>query len=192
MNATTAPVALGGPLVVWDGLFAPRELDAIVRLGDGLTQKAAELVAQNNADRKRITRVAWIGRDPASAWLHARLEEAVLTLNARFYKYDLFGLNERLQYTVYDGSEGGHYDWHVDHGAATAEPRKLSLSLQLSDPADYEDCTLELSYGDGTVAAPRGRGTLIAFPSYVLHRVTPVRTGTRKSLVIWASGPDFR
>ncbi len=74
----------------------------------------------------------------------------------------------------------------------TPEPRKLSLSLQLSDPARYQGCDLELSYGDGVQQAPRSRGTVIAFPSYVLHRVTPIASGTRKSLVIWASGPDFR
>jgi PKHD-type hydroxylase len=38
----------------------------------------------------------------------------------------------------------------------------------------------------------RARGTVIAFPSYVLHRVTPIIAGTRKSLVVWITGPKFR
>ena len=58
--------------------------------------------------------------------------------------------------------------------------------------AERDGCDLELSYGDGAVAAPRGLGTVAAFPSYVLHRVSPVSRGTRKSLVAWVSGPAFR
>ena len=43
-----------------------------------------------------------------------------------------------------------------------------------------------------TDTAPKERGTVIAFPSYQLHRVTPVTAGIRKSLVAWVLGPDFR
>ena len=108
------------------------------------------------------------------------------------YKYELFGLVEAFQYTVYDGEEGGHYNWHVDMGRENVEPRKISLSLQLTDPLDYEGCNLVLEAGDGPYVAERGRGTVVAFPSYVLHRVTPIESGTRKSLVVWVAGPEFR
>jgi PKHD-type hydroxylase len=104
----------------------------------------------------------------------------------------LHGLAESLQYTIYHGAEGGHFDWHRDQGDAHEEPRKISLSLQLSDGSSYEGCALELHSSGGVQAAPRKRGTLIAFPSYVLHRVTPIRSGIRKSLVVWAAGPEFR
>ena len=191
--APSSPVALGGPLVVWPDAFSPAELDRIEAMGDGLAREAAGLfVERGDIAKKRITQVAWIERMDASQWLYRRLEEIVQRLNIQFYKYDLTGLKERLQYTVYEQAEGGHYDWHVDHGASTPQPRKLSLSLQLTDPARYAGCDLELSYGDGVRAAPRARGTLIAFPSYVLHRVSPIASETRKSLVTWVSGPDFR
>jgi len=49
-----------------------------------------------------------------------------------------------------------------------------------------------LEAGDGTYVASGPRGALIAFPSYVLHRVTPIESGTAKSLVIWVNGPQFR
>ena len=71
-------------------------------------------------------------------------------------------------------------------------PRKLSATLQLTDGALYEGCDLELFGTHQVEAAPRTRGSLVVFPSYVLHRVTPIRTGTRKALVIWSTGPDFR
>ena len=73
-------------------------------------------------------------------------------------------------------------------------PRKLSFSLQLSEDDSYEGCDLEIFGGSTRVpmAVPRARGTLVAFPSYVMHRVTPVTRGTRKALVFWAGGPRFR
>jgi PKHD-type hydroxylase len=49
-----------------------------------------------------------------------------------------------------------------------------------------------LEAGAGPTCAHRARGTLVAFPSYLLHRVTPITSGTRKSLVAWVSGPVFR
>lgn len=189
----TAPQKIAGPLVIWKDLFTPRELDAIEACGDGLMPIRAEIAGgRKNADHMRITRVAWMERNPETAWLYARLEEAVLHLNAEFYKFDLFGLAESFQYTVYDGVEGSHYNWHVDLGGEDVEPRKISLSLQLTDPSRYEGCNLVLEAGDGAYLAEKARGTLIAFPSYVLHRVTPIESGIRKSLVIWVAGPEFR
>ncbi len=187
------PQRVAGPLALWHGVFAPKELDAIEDYGDGLMPVRAEIAGRkDNTDHMRITRIAWVERNPDTAWLYARLEEAVLEFNKEFYRYDLYGVVESLQYTVYDGAEGGHYNWHVDHGEHNQEPRKISLSLQLTDPAQYEGCNLILQAGDGPWVAERARGTLIAFPSYVLHRVTPIQSGTRKSLVIWVGGPPFR
>ena len=187
------PVVVSGPLVVWKDLFTPQELDAIEAYGDRLMPMRATIEGRReNPDHTRITRVAWMERNPDTAWLHARLEEAVMVMNTEFYKYDLFGLVEAFQYTVYDGAEGGHYNWHVDLGKDSIEPRKISLSLQLSDPSRYEGCNLVLEAGDGPYIAERARGTLIAFPSYVLHRVSPIESGVRKSLVVWVNGPAFR
>jgi PKHD-type hydroxylase len=186
------PRNVGGPVVVWKDLFTPKELDAIEAYGDGLMPMRAQIAGRTTSDHQRITRVAWMERNSDTAWLHARLEEAILHLNAEFYSFDLYGVSEAFQYTVYDGAEGGHYDWHVDLGGNDVEPRKISMSLQLSDPATYTGCDLVLEAGNGTYFAERARGTLIAFPSYVLHRVMPIQSGTRKSLVIWVAGPVFR
>jgi len=189
----TFPQSIAGPFVIWKDVFTAQELNAIEAHGDSLMPMRAETAgARQTTDHMRITRVAWMRRDAETAWLYARLEEAVLHLNAQFYKFDLFGLNESLQYTVYDGAEGGHYNWHVDLGAKNVQPRKISLSLQLTDPSSYEGCNLVLESGEGPYVAERARGTLIAFPSYVLHRVSPIESGVRKSLVIWVSGPEFR
>ncbi len=184
--------APAGFLVAMQELFTPAELDAIEAYGDGLAPMKAEIAGRkDNTDHIRITRVAWMARGPDTEWLYARLERAVLDINARYYKYDLYGLVESFQYTVYHGAEGGHYSWHVDTGK-TVEPRKISLTLQLSDPSIYEGGELILQAGEGPSQAQKARGTLVAFPSYVMHRVTPVTAGIRKSLVIWVAGPAFR
>jgi PKHD-type hydroxylase len=193
LQAKSSPIRIGGPLVVWKDAFTQAEVDTIVALGDSLTPMRAEIAGRKeNTDRLRITRVAWMERNAQTEWLYVRLEEIVLRLNNEFFKYELFGLVEAFQYTVYDGNEGGHYNWHVDMGSKNVEPRKISLSLQLTDPLDYEGCNLVLEAGDGPYLAERARGTIVAFPSFVLHRVSPIESGTRKSLVLWVAGPEFR
>jgi len=194
-DVKSGPFAIGQALRVcfWKNAFTPKEVDAIVAYGDGLEPMRAEIAGRkDNTDHMRITRVAWMERKPGIEWLFARLEQMVLQINAQFYNYDLFGLVESFQYTVYEGAEGGHYGWHVDVGEKNYEPRKISLSLQLSDPSGYEGGDLILQAGDGELRAEKSRGALIAFPSFVLHRVVPVTWGTRKSLVIWVAGPEFR
>lgn len=189
----TSPAA-AGEFVRWDDAFDATELAAIEKYGDSLTRQKADVsnAHANYGDLHiRVTNLAWMYRAPEAAWLYQRLEEMVLRLNAEFFRYDLFGLAEGLQYTVYDGSEGSHFDWHKDH-VARGEPRKISLSLQLSEGSAYEGCDLQLQADGDIQNAPRSRGTLIAFPSYALHRVTPIRKGVRKSLVVWAAGPEFR
>ena len=187
---------LSGALVAWQGLFNDAELDAIAQLGDSLALEKAELsVGGQGYEDIRRTLVAWMERGPETELLYRRMEEAVLALNARFFRFDLSGLAS-FQYALYGGTEGGHFDWHKDYGRdpgdPAREPRKLTLSLQLSDASDYEGCELQVRAGNQIDTAPRARGTLIAFPANVLHQVTPIRAGTRKALVVWAVGPEFR
>jgi PKHD-type hydroxylase len=70
--------------------------------------------------------------------------------------------------------------------------RKVSIVLQLSKPEDYDGGLLQLNGGNGIIDAPKEYNTLVIFPSFMLHRVTPVITGTRKSLVTWLAGPNLR
>ena len=181
--------------VVWDNAFTPAELSQLTAFGDGLTAETATLKSGNPDDaiRKeiRITKTAWIAPSPQSQWIYDRVQRVARSLNDRSYQFDLRGFSENLQYTIYNGTEGGHYDWHVDHGPLKVQ-RKLSISVQLSDPSDYEGCNLEFQAGNKIETAPRTLGAVIAFPSYVLHRVTPCTRGTRKALVAWTTGPKLR
>jgi PKHD-type hydroxylase len=196
-KAVSAPAILG-PFVVWEGAFGADELDAIERFSDGLRHQDAALSGNSRAGYNqniRITKVAWVERNALTSGFYARMEQIVLGLNRQFFQYDLTGLAP-IQYAIYNASEQGHFDWHVDYGREKGheqhEPRKLSLSLQISDPSGYEGGELQARVRSKIEIAPKTRGALIAFPSYVLHRVTPVTAGVRKSLVVWVLGPEYR
>jgi PKHD-type hydroxylase len=180
--------------VPWANAFTPEEMDRIEAAGDVLPLTQAGLMTDIEAktrDRIRVTRTAWMDGVEENKWIYNRVQQIAMMINAMAYRFDLTGFSERIQYSVYHGSEGGHYDWHVDQGPLVTR-RKLSLTLQLTDPSQYQGGDLQFLAGAETETAPRERGMLVAFPSYGVHRVAPVTAGTRKSLVIWITGPQFR
>ena len=101
-----------------------------------------------------------------------------------------------IQYTIYDGEEQGHYDWHFDTFWAnnTEYDRKLSITIQLSDPNDYEggDFIIDPQYEVPDKNKLRQKGTVFVFPSPIRHKVSPVKKGIRKSLVAWVEGPKWK
>jgi PKHD-type hydroxylase len=183
------------PFAAWRDGFTREELDTIVDYGEKQRHEKATIEDEGRlevTDHIRVTRLAWIPHDPETNWVYDRLWRIGYHLNLNTYRFDLSGISERLQYTIYESAEGGHYDWHIDRSTTAPMPRKLSLVLQLSDPADYEGCSLEIRAANNIDVAPLERGTVIAFPTYVLHRVTPIQRGRRASLVSWISGPLLR
>ena len=70
--------------------------------------------------------------------------------------------------------------------------RKLSISVQLTNPEEYEGGELKLYFQDKGTVVDKTQGTLILFPSYVLHEVMPVTKGERNSLVTWVTGKQFK
>jgi len=178
----------------WENGFSKEELDRISAYCDQSLPLSAATInggSGGTAPEWRQSRTGWIANNADTVWFYDKMAFIARKVNSIFYRFDLYGFMEDMQYTVY-GSGGDHYDWHIDAGASTACPRKLSMSLQLSDPADYEGGTLEFMSGKDAVAAQRDRGLLVAFPAYKLHRVTPVTKGVRKSIVVWTTGPQFR
>jgi predicted 2-oxoglutarate/Fe(II)-dependent dioxygenase YbiX len=124
-------------------------------------------------------------------WIFRRLWEAAVELNRRFFCVDITHIESSVQLARYDSSDAGFYDWHTDFGDV-APGRKISISIQLSPPEDYEGGDLELLFRGQAEKLDRSRGTIVAFPSWVLHRVAPVTRGTRWSLVAWIVGPRWR
>lgn len=189
-----SPILMEGGSVTWRGLFAPAQLDDLQRHCDGLPLEPARLTGEGK-DAIRSTQVAWVHRNAQTEDLYLRMEAIVLQLNADLFHFELSGLTT-MQYAVYRQDEAGYFDWHSDYGRYRGdpgqEPRKITMSLQLSDGAAYERCDLEVRTAHPIDVAARERGTLMAFRAYALHRVTPITRGVRKSLVAWAVGPEFR
>jgi PKHD-type hydroxylase len=194
MISALSPVLMEGGSALWRGLFTAEQLDALERHCDGLPLEQARLTGQGH-DGIRSTQVAWVHRNAQTEDLYLRMEAVVLRLNADLFHFDLSGLTT-MQYAVYRREEAGYFDWHNDYGRYRGdpgqEPRKITMSLQLSDGASYEGCDLEVRAAHPVDVAPRELGTLFAFRANALHRVTPITRGVRKSLVIWAAGPEFR
>lgn len=171
-------------------------VDEIIELGSATPMETGTLAPADGPiyldTSFRGARVSWIHPGKDVVPLLARLAEAVERANDEAYGFDLLGFAEPIQYTEYKAPSVG-YDWHVDLTPAPTElQRKLSITLQLSEAEDYEGGDLEFRDGTAAVTAPRGRGLLVAFPSFQQHRVTPVTRGLRRSLVIWIGGPSFR
>lgn len=184
------------PFVTWNDAFSNEELDKILEYCNQLDLSKGTVGVSNENDNIKHIRessVSWIKFNETTSWIYDRLANITRNLNGQFYKFDLYGFNEDLQYTVYESTENGHYTWHVDYGASNdSPPRKFSIVLQLSDADEYEGGELEIFTSGEPVSVTKKKGLIAAFPSYTLHRVTPVTSGVRKTLVVWACGPSFK
>ncbi|WP_299222389.1 2OG-Fe(II) oxygenase [uncultured Aquimarina sp.] len=140
----------------------------------------------------RKSEVKWFPKETIEhRWLYEKFINMITESNRALWNFELTSIFDDLQYTVYNG-EGGHFDWHMDIGKGKYSRRKVSITLQLSDPDEYEGGDFEFLIGNEITKLPRKKGCAIVFPSYFLHRVTPVTKGVRKSLVLWVSGQPFR
>lgn len=92
------------------------------------------------------------------------------------------------QFTIYDNDE--FYDFHEDSSGFQNDMRKLSMSISITNPDDYEGGNFE--FENGIVPDSRLQGSIVVFPSFIKHRVSPVTKGTRYSLVNWFTGERFR
>ena len=118
----------------------------------------------------------------------------ISTVNSNGWRFDLAGfVADDMPYVMrYPESMQGHNDWHMDMGRAYAASRKLGFTIQLTNPDDYEGGDLEFYNVEIGAKSMRQKGTLAIFPTYWLHRVTPVTKGTRDAVVGWVHGPSFR
>lgn len=99
--------------------------------------------------------------------------------------------NENIQFAEYGPEQ--HYHWHVDVFPLSGLPmdRKLTVVCLLNDPAEFTGGEFQIRlYSEYT--APLVKGSVIAFPSFLEHRVVPVTSGVRKSATMWLRGPRFR
>jgi PKHD-type hydroxylase len=169
--------------------------------------------------KKRKSKNSWI---KTSHWLGGYLWYYINNTNEENFRYDLTGIDcDSIQYTQYN--EGEYYNWHVDSGFSslyvintrttnsdpsqdeektysedflkinTESIRKLSFTVQLSDPDSYEGGDVQMiDDNDNLYTVPREKGTIIVFDSRTKHRVRKVTKGVRRSLVGWCVGPRWK
>lgn len=176
----------------WDGAVSKENLDSLQSLAASSTFKAVVGSGENSKVDSEVRRstVVWLTYDEAPE-LYSILGTVVEELNADFFKYDLTGFKEKIQLSNYRAEDRGTYGWHLDRGGNVS--RKLSLTMQLSGPEEYEGGELQLNFGGKEpLSVPKKRGLITVFPSWAIHRVSPVTSGSRQSLVAWLSGPEFK
>lgn len=173
--------------------FSEEECDRIVAIAEAAQFADAGLVRGEHSEAIRRARITWLDEVGNADWVFARILDTIARVNREHFGFELTEFAERMQIAWYDGGAGAHFDWHTDIGdGALAARRKLTIVVQLSHPTDYEGGELETNCDGRTVSATRSRGSATVFPSFVLHRVTPVTAGGRYSLTTWVHGPDFR
>ncbi len=176
----TVAVALDRP-----DAFTAAECDAIVALALGGALEPATIYggAGEQVDpRQRLAERCYWSREIAGGWIHARLD-ALFAEAAEHFALAVDPLFEDVQFLRY--RPGGHFQtWHSDAGMDRFDERRLSISVELSEPGDYDGGVLEIAPAVGVSRTlPRGGARL--FPSRAIHRVTPVTRGVRHALVAW-------
>jgi len=171
----------------WNNFISKEECQTIVNIAKDKGLTKGETIAESKA---RDSEVCWLVSSDNLEWLYRRLTDITLNLNERFFQFDLFGINETLQFTNYK-SPSGKYGKHIDRGF-NIPVRKLSISVQLTNPDEYEGGELNIYEEDKPITMDKTQGTLIIFPSFVLHEVMPVTKGERNSLVTWVTGKQFK
>lgn len=172
----------------WADVFTAEECKSIIEIGKRAKVFKATTVGVRN-DSRRDSTVAFLFPQAATDWLYRRLADAILSTNQHF-GFDLTHMVEGIQFTEYC-APGQKYGWHVDAGPRMS-CRKLSLTVQLTDPDGYDGGDVQLNPDGNIITIDKVQGRVCAFPSWTLHQVTPVTRGTRHSLVVWVTGPPFR
>lgn len=146
----------------------------------------------------RRSKIRWLPRfDSRFFSLFGTMELLFHEGNRNAFGFDL-SLFHEIQFTEYHATDQGKYDWHHDTvwTGSLLQRRKLSMVIQLSKSEDYDGGNFELWQEEceklPDPSAIRQRGTVIMFPAFLRHRVTPVTRGLRYSLVSWYEGPCFR
>lgn len=173
----------------YEKAFTPEECDLILELGKSIESVNAMTADSDKSKDYRKARVSWISWNQENDWIFSRLAMLTKDANNFRFRFNISGFTEKLQLTQYTEKDD-HFVWHKDVGSGIPSTRKLSISIQLSDPLEYEGCELQF-FDMPEKQVPKTKGTAIVFPSYEVHKVTPLISGERFSLVAWVAGPPF-
>lgn len=182
----------------WQASLNQHQIDNIISVGDEfpITKTGLGFSGDTSNTDLRSSEIRWImPHDFKSKFIVDLLWYYGREANRNAFGFDIDYIPD-IQYTKYTAEANGKYDWHCDTFWAnpTAADRKLSIVIQLTDPSEYDGGNFEFDHQYAQIPAEqmRAKGSVVVFPSFLNHRVTPVTRGTRRSLVSWIQGPKFR
>jgi len=176
-------------------IFTPSECQDIINIGHQQKSQEAQVgstAKEGRHDTKlRVTTISWI---PFKAMTdrYKTIERSMLQANRNHFGYEGMTITEPAQFTEYP--KGGFYDWHMDadtSGKFEPPVRKISMTILLSDPSEFEGGGLEFG-SKGVKPSQLVQGQAVYFCSFIRHRVAKVKKGIRRSLVMWFGGPPFK
>jgi len=184
--------------------YGKKHQEQIARTG-GFDKEKLSKEEIKNMQKKRNSHIVWMN----DKWIYKEIQPYVMEANKKAGWNFNWDWSENCQFTKY--SPGQYYGWHCDsweipynkpnspneHGKI----RKLSVTCSLSDPSEYKGGELEFNFNNPEKNKKQNirkcteilpRGSMVVFPSFVWHRVCPVKQGTRHSLVIWNLGYPYQ
>ena len=178
-----------------ENYFTEEEIDKIIDLEElqEFSQGKLGVTGGGGVERTdknyRDSEVSWLTWNTESKWIFDKFGFLLGQINHRDFMYDIDGFDQ-FQYTKYKKNQ--HYNWHFDvYTDYQSFERKISAVILLTDPTKYTGGELQIVV-DGNIETPLSirpsKGTVVFFASWMPHRVAPVKSGVRKSLVAWIMG----
>jgi len=182
------------PYYYFASAFDAETCKGIIESGLNLPVTEAKINADADAHEDinlRKGKVSWFEKNSP---IHSVINNFVHQANYAAKWHFTLNSSEKVQFAQYKNE--AFYSWHRDGDISSDNFRKLSVTVQLSDPSDYEGGEFQMKHiwNDKPLEMDKEttmQGTIIIFPSMLPHRVTPITKGVRYSLVQWFSGPDF-
>tara|TARA_R110000796_G_scaffold3249_1_gene12699 strand:- start:2492 stop:3073 length:582 start_codon:yes stop_codon:yes gene_type:complete len=185
---------------IFDQALTENICKEIIKLGK---KNKSKLGVTHNTTSKQLKKirnsnVKWLDQ----RWLYQTISPYIATANRNAgwnFEYSWF---EPIQFTIYKKNQ--FYDWHQDAGRDVYKSkdlnwdnkiRKLSIIVSLTDPKKYTGGELEIELPGKKKkinTLKLKRGTIVVFPSFIWHRVKPVKSGERNSLVNWIIGKPWQ
>tara|TARA_R100001086_G_C11836469_1_gene257956 strand:+ start:483 stop:1082 length:600 start_codon:yes stop_codon:yes gene_type:complete len=189
----------------FDSALPKETCEYIIKFAKDKRQRKGKIGVKNkkkDIHKKRNSNIVWL----TERWIYNLVLGYVATANKNAGWNHQINKAEGMQFTIY--KKGQYYGWHFDaypeafkknkDKQLNGKIRKLSMTVSLNDPKEYEGGDFEFRLFDlegkpivHKCTEIRPQGSIVVFPSFVHHRVTPVTKGERNSLVVWSVGDPY-
>lgn len=188
------------PWIYWDNAFGEEEIQKICEHFDAKSEAFNDVVEKKDFRNSNV-KIIEFDTDKELHWVFQKINLIVEQVNYQYYNFDLNGYDHIRYKEYFPFSEKENFMFHQDLALGNAMKsdmygtRKLSLSLLLNEPEiDFEGGELQINTSEESLAdtIKMKKGQMVLYPSFLIHRISTVKTGKRKSLDVWVEGPKFR